>query len=434
MGKIGRLIEAEAKRQQDSLMLIPSENYTYPEVHAAVGSVLMHKYAEGQPGKRYYQGNKVVDQIESYCQTQALAAFGLSPEEWGVNVQPHSGSEANLAAISALVSPGEKILSLNLPSGGHLSHGWQTDEVKISLVSKFWNVSFYGLDSKQLIDYQQLEVMARKIKPRLLISGGTAYPREIDHEQMKRIADSVGARYLADVAHEAGLIAGGANTSPFPFADVVTMTSHKTLRGPRGGLIFGRVELMPNLNRAVFPGLQGGPHLNTIAGIAIALQKAQTKPFARYAFQTVANARQLATALKAKKLKLVSGGTDKHLVLVDLRPRRANGWFVATALEEAGTILNRNSIPEDEASPFYPSGIRLGTPAVTVRGMKQQQMLQIADWIDQAVAYCEGIEIPKSSADRPEFLADFRRQLKRSSLIRKMKSEVTQLARKFPIK
>ena len=415
-------------------MMIPSENYTYPEVRQAVGSVLMHKYAEGLPGKRYYQGNQVVDAIENYCQKQALSAFGVKEADWGVNVQPHSGSEANLAAISALVEPGGKIMSLFLPDGGHLSHGWQLPDKKLTLVSKFWQVEFYHLEQEtSLIDYATLEKQAKKFKPKLIISGGTAYPQEIDYARMSRITKSVGAYYLADVAHEAGLIVGKANRSPFPFADVVTMTTHKTLRGPRGAIIFGKLPLMAKINSAVFPGLQGGPHLHTIAGIALALKKAREPQFTRYARQTVVNAQALAEALIDRGLTLVSGGTAKHLVLVDLRPQQTNGWLVATALEAAGIIANRNTVPQDGSSPFYPQGLRMGTPALTVRGMKEKEMSTIAGWMGQIIDQVTGIKLPLAAADRDSFLADFQTRINRNLTIRSIRRQVAALCRQYPL-
>ena len=363
-------------------MMIPSENITYTEVREAVGSVLMQKYAEGQPGKRYYQGNEVVDEIERLCEDRALVVFGLSAEQWMANVQPHSGCEANLAVYNALLTPGDKMMSMYLPDGGHLSHGWQTPTKKITLVSKIFKVEFYHVDAKtSLFDYDQIEAQALKFKPKMIISGGTAYPRTINHKKMSAIAKKVGAYYLADIAHEAGLIAGGAFPSPFPYADVVTMTTHKTLRGPRGAIIIAKKELGPQIDFAIMPGLQGGPHLHTIAGIAIALRLAQGKLFGKYARQVIANAQTLASEFMRAGLKVVSGGTDKHLVLLDLRDRQTDGATVAQALEKVGIITNKNTVPFDTGSPIKPSGVRMGTPALTVRGMKETEMKLIAGFI-----------------------------------------------------
>ncbi len=392
MDKILQLIKQEEKRQEETLMMIPSENYTYPEVRYAVGSVLMHKYSEGQPGKRYYQGNAIIDEIESICKARALKTFNLKPTDWGVNVQALSGSPANLAVYNALLKPGEKILSLYLPDGGHLSHGWQTPTKKLTLVSKIYNVGFYHVDPETfLIDYNKLRQLAEEFKPKLIVSGGTAYPREIDHKKIGDIAKKVGAYYLADVAHEAGLIAGGVNKSPFSarggqaYADVVTMTTHKTLRGPRGALIFSKKELSDKIDSSVFPGIQGGPHNEIIAGIAIALEKTKSKEFKNYAKQVVLNAQSLANKLIDLKIPVITNGTDKHLLLIDLRPLEINGAFAANALETAGIIVNKNTVPFDTASPFNPSGIRLGTPALTVRGMAEDEMEKIGEWITEII-------------------------------------------------
>ncbi len=432
--EIDKLIRAEKRRQRETLMMIPSENYTYPEVRKAVGSILMHKYAEGQPHKRYYQGMEFVDQLELECENAALKAFSLSENEWGVNVQPYSGTPANLAVYNALLSPGDKIMGMFLPDGGHLSHGWEYKGKKVTLVSKIWQVEFYHVNPKtKVFDYDQVEAQAKKFHPKLLISGGTAYPREINHERMGKIAHGVGGLYMADVAHEAGLIAAGANASPFPFADIVTMTTHKTLRGPRGAIVFSRREFSDAVDSSIFPGMQGGPHLHTIAGITIALQKTLIPQFKKYAMQTVKNARYLAKLLLEKEFDVVSGGTDKHLILIDLRRHHLSGWFVGWALEAANIITNRNSVPLDTASPYYPSGLRLGTPAVTVRGMKEKQMEQIADWIDQVVKHLGNRQIPADQSARREYLKNFRRQIETDRFLLNIRSQVKSLCSKFPI-
>lgn len=430
---INHLIHLEKKRQRETLMLIPSENYTYPEVRRAVGSVLMHKYAEGQPHKRYYQGNSVADMVEGECERVALEAFSLSSDQWGVNVQPHSGCEANLAVYTALLHPGDNIMAMYLPDGGHLSHGWEYKDRKVTLVSKIWTVSFYHVDEKtRVFNYDQIESQAREFQPKLLISGGTAYPREIDHKRMGEIARSVGAYYMADVAHEAGLIAGGANASPFPFVDVVTTTTHKTLRGPRGAIIFCKKELLEKIDSAIFPGLQGGPHLHTIAGIAIALQKSKSSQFSKYSKQVVLNARRLAERLIGYGFDVVSGGTDKHLVLVDLRNKQMNGWFVGWALEMAGIIANRNTVPNDTSSPYYPSGLRLGTPAVTVRGMREKQMDQIALWINMVVEHLGTRVLPDDQEARLRYLREFRQEIEKDRFYNAIRKNVVALCRKFP--
>lgn len=392
MDKILKLIKEEEKRQAETLTMIPSENYTSAEVRQAVGSVLMHKYSEGQPGKRYYQGNNIIDEIELECKIRALKLFNLTPDNWGVNVQALSGAPANLAIYNALLNPGDKILSLFLPDGGHLSHGWSLPATaknpvkKVTLVSKIYDVSFYHVEPDTfVIDYDKLQSLAESIKPKIIVSGGTAYPREINHKRMGEIAKKVDAYYLADVSHEAGLIAGGAITSPFPYADVVMMTTHKTLRGPRGALIFSHAELSNRIDSSVFPGLQGGPHNEVIAGIAIALREAKSKKFKTYSNQVVKNARSLAAKLIDLKIPIITNGTDKHLLLIDLRSLEINGTIAGANLEKAGIIVNKNTVPYDTASPFNPSGIRLGTPAITARGMKEKEMKIIAEWIAEVL-------------------------------------------------
>lgn len=434
MNKILELIKKEEQRQDETLMMIPSENYTYPEVRQAVGSVLMHKYAEGQPNKRYYQGNDVVDEIELICEKNALDAFNLSDKDWSANVQPYSGTPANLAVYNAILNVGDKIMAMYLPDGGHLSHGWQTSDKKISFTSKIFNIEFYKVDKKtQIFDYAQIEKQAIIFKPKLIISGGTAYPREIDYKRMSEIAKKVGAYYMADVAHEAGLIAGNANSSPFPFADFVTMTTHKTLRGPRGAIIICRREFEEKIDFSIFPGLQGGPHLHTIAGVAIALEKTKTKDFKKYAIQTVKNAKHLARLLAKGGLKIVSGGTDKHLVLIDLRSINTNGWTIAWALEKAGIIVNRNTVPFEDASPFYPSGLRLGTPAVTTRGMKEKEIKQIADWILKVIDKYKSEKLPIEKSDRIVFTKKFREKIESDMFLKNIAQEVKKLNSRFPI-
>lgn len=435
MGKIIDLIQKEKKRQAETLMMIPSENYSYPEVRAAVGSVLMHKYSEGQPYKRYYQGNEFIDEIEDYCNNLALEVFGLSSNKWTANVQAYSGSPANLAVYNALLNPGDKILSMYLPDGGHLSHGWNIPSRKITLVSKIYKVDFYRVNTNtQIFDYKDIEKKAKKMKPKLIISGGTAYTREIDHKIMGEIAKSVGAYYLADVAHEAGLIAAGTNKSPFPYANIVTMTTHKTLRGPRGAIIISKKPLSKKVDKSIFPGLQGGPHNNTIAAIAICLEKAKTKEFKNYASQTIKNAKKLAANLSESEYKLVSGGTDKHSVLVDLRNKNSNGWFVALALEKAGIVVNRNAVPSDTNFPYYPSGIRLGTPAITARGMKEKEIDLISKLIDQVIDHVGKREVLKNKQMRNKAFADFKKEIAKDKFLINISKRVKTLCNSFPIK
>jgi len=431
---IASLIQKESKRQREVLELIPSENYASTSVRTAVGSVFMNKYAEGQPRKRYYQGNAVVDELESLCKERALRLFGLSEDVWDVNVQALSGSPANLAIIAGLLEPGEKILSMYLPDGGHLSHGWQLPDKKVTLVSKIWDITFYHVDKEtRLFDYDRIAAQAAKVKPKLLISGGTAYPREIDHKRMGEIAKSVGAYYLADVSHEAGLIAGGANASPFPYADAVMMTTHKTLRGPRGAMIFSKKALSAAIDQSVFPSIQGGPHEHTIAGIAVALEEAKSEGFREYAHQVVANAQVLAAHFAASGLDVVSGGTDKHLILIDLRSVGASAWVVAWALEFANIIVNRNTVPFDTGSSIYPSGIRLGTPAITTRGMKEAEMKKIGAWIMEVITLTKDMHLPEEKSARIPFIAKAKTELAANKDLIAIAGKVRSLCKNFPL-
>lgn len=385
------LIQAEDQRQHDELEMIPSENFVSDAVKEAVGSVLMNKYSEGQPFKRYYQGNKYIDEIENLVERRALEAFGLKDEEWHVNVQPATGSIANLAVYAALLNPGDRMLAMSLYDGGHLSHGWKLPDTgkPISFTARIFDTHFYSVDPEtKVFDYDNIARVAADIKPQILISGGTAYPREINHKRMREIADSVGAIYMADIAHEAGLVAAGVNSSPFPYAHVVTMTTRKTLRGPIGALIFANKKMsVPNvaegevgqaIDFAVFPSLQGGPQNHSIAGIGVALHEAMTPEFKKYAAQTIKNAQVLAAELTKAGFDVVSGGTDKHLILVDLRSRGWNGKDAALALEKVGIIANKNTVPGETGKPWNPSGLRLGTPALTTRGLVEKDMVDIA--------------------------------------------------------
>ena len=418
MDKIFSIIAREKKRQKEQLQMIPSENYASAAVMKAVGSCLMNKYAEGYPHKRYYQGNVNLDAVEDLCQERILQAFGLDFKKWGVNVQPHSGCEANLGVYNGLLVPGDKIMSMYLPDGGHLSHGWP-----VTLVAKIFKVEFYHVNKKSLVfDYDQIEAQAKKFRPKLLISGGTAYPRTINHKRLSQIAKTVGAYYMADIAHEAGLVAAGAHPSPFPDADVVTFTTHKTFRGPRGAVIVARQELMDKINFSVFPGLQGGPHLHTISGICVAAGELMTPAFKRYAKQVVVNAQTLAKALIKGGLNVVSGGTDKHLVLLDLRPQNLSGWTVAWALEAVNIIANRNTVPYDTASPYYPSGLRLGTPALTTRGMKPKEMIKIAAWILAVIRHAQEVKLPQS-----------KKAIKADRWLQALGKQVTAFAKRFPV-
>ena len=372
------LIRKEERYQRESVRLIPSENYASEAVLEASGSVLQNKYSEGYPGKRYYEGQRYMDRIETLAVERAKRLFGAEH----ANVQPYSGTPANLAAYCALLQPGETILGMSLPHGGHLSHG-----ADVSMTSRFWRAVHYGVNpATGLIDMDRVREIARQERPRVIVAGATAYPRRLDFRAFGEIAREVGAHLLADISHIAGLVAGGAHDSPLPHADVVMTTTHKTLRGPRGAMLLCREQLASAIDRAVFPGLQGGPHNHTTAAIAVALREAASPEFVAYARQVVANARALADELRARGFDLVSGGTDNHLILIDLTRRGVTGRPAAKALERAGIVCNYNTIPDDPRKPWSPSGIRLGTPAVTSRGMGEAEMRRIAAWIDEVLA------------------------------------------------
>ncbi len=376
--EIAGLIDAEIERQRHAIRLIASENYASRAVLEATGSVLTNKYSEGYVGRRYYEGQQNIDRVEQIAIDRAKALFGADH----ANVQPYSGSPANLAVYTALLKPGQTILGMALPAGGHLTHGWN-----VSATGKFWHAVQYGVRREDhLIDYDEALRLAKEHRPKIVVCGATAYPRTIDFQRFRDIADEVGAFLLADMAHIAGLVAGGAHPSPVPVADVVSTTTHKTLRGPRGGMLLCREGVAKKIDRAVFPGLQGGPHNHTTAAIAVALREASTDAFKAYARQVVANARALADALVEEGFSVVTGGTDNHLVLIDVTPRGIAGKPFAEALARAGLVANYNSVPFDPRPPMDPSGLRLGTPAVTSRGMTEPQMRQIAGWMSRVAA------------------------------------------------
>lgn len=370
---IQNLIKKETKRQKRFITLIPSENYVSKAVRSAQASVFTNKYAEGYPGQRYYNGNGVADELENEVKGLVLKAFKLSPDDWAVNVQPHSGSPANLAAYLSIYQPGDKIMAMSLAHGGHLTHGHY-----VSWTGKLFQFRHYGVNGDGWLDYEQIKKEALAFGPKLIVCGATAYSRTIDFEKFKIIADSVGAKLMADVSHICGLIIGGVHPSPFPYADIVTSTTHKTLRGPRGAFIVCRKELGEAVDKAVFPGLQGGPHLHTIAAMGVALQEALKPSFRKYAQQVVKNAQKLAAELGKLGFKIISGGTDNHLMLINVTPLGLTGDIAADRLESAGIIVNKNSIPDDPNKPRKPSGIRLGTPAVTTRGLKEKDMIKLA--------------------------------------------------------
>jgi len=404
--KILDLIKLETGRQQSTLQMIASENHCTPAVRQALGSILTDKYAEGYPGKRYYGGNQFIDKVEALCIDRAKKLFKVEH----VNVQPYSGSPANMAVYVATCEPGDTTMGMALPMGGHLTHGW-----KVSATGKFFKPVQYGVDEKtHLINYDEVEKMAKQHKPKLIWVGATAYPRTFDWKRLGAIADSVGAYLAADIAHIAGLVVGGAHSSPVPHVHIVTTTTHKTLRGPRGGMIMVTKkgmkkdpELPKKIDKAIFPGLQGGPHENAISAIAVCLKEASLASFKTYARQVVKNAKVLAEELKKHGFDLVSGGTDNHLLLVDLRSKNVTGAEAQDRLEMAGLSTNKNSIPYDPAGPFKPSGLRLGTAAITTRGMKEKEMKQIASFINHVIGDANSIK--------------------------KVRQEVAQLCKKFPL-
>jgi len=372
--QICELIRQEAARQSGSIRLIPSENYVSKAVMLASGSCLTNKYAEGYPGRRYYEGQQVTDLIERMAQERAKKLFKADH----ANVQPYSGSVANLAAYAALIDPGDTIMGMSLSHGGHLTHGW-----KVSLTSKFYNSVSYPVNTETgMLDFDLIEELAKKHRPKIIISGATAYPREIDFEIFSQIAKKVDAYLVSDIAHIAGLVVAGIHKSPVPYADVVSTTTHKTLRGPRGGMLLCKEEHAKKVDKAVFPGLQGGPHMHTMTAIAVAMAEADTPEFVAYAEQIVKNAKAMAEKLLEYGFDLVTGGTDNHLILIDLRNKSIPGKKLAKALDRARIVSNYNTIPGDPAPPMNPNGLRIGTPAVTTRGFKQEQAKQIADFIN----------------------------------------------------
>jgi len=381
--KIQKLILAEKKRQKSVINLIASENIVSQDVLDTLGSELTNKYAEGYAHARYYGGNEIIDQIEDECIARALKTFGLTEKKWAVNVQPLSGSPANLAVYGALLSVGDKIMAMDLSHGGHLTHGF-----KVSYTGKVYTQVPYFVDEKShRIDYDEVMKIAKKEKPQLIIAGYSAYPRKINFKKFREIADAVGAYLMVDMAHISGLIAGGAHPKPFPHADVVTSTTHKTLRGPRSGIIFTKIDersLDKKVDKAIFPGLQGGPHMNQVAAVAVALKEAQSADFKKYIAQVCKNARALSDELKRLGWRILTGGTDNHLVLVDvwMDGKGIPGKDASDRLEKEGIIVNKNTIPGEKRTPVNPSGVRLGTAAETTRGLKEKDFVAIAQRID----------------------------------------------------
>lgn len=418
--EIFEILENEKKRQRHFINLIPSENFTSLAVLEALGSIMQNKYSEGYPGARYYGGNEFIDQAESLCQKRALETFHLNSDEWGVNVQPLSGSPANLYAYSAVLNTHDRIMGLDLPHGGHLSHGYQTPSKKISMISKYFETLPYRLDEKTgLIDYDNLHKMAQLYRPKIIIAGTSAYSRLIDYQRMREICNDVGAYLLSDMAHISGLVAGQAIPSPFPFSDIVTTTTHKSLRGPRGAMIFYRkgvrstnkkgekimYDLEGPINASVFPGHQGGPHNHTITALAVALKQAQAKEFKEYQKQVLENAKALAERLGNSDYtgglgyNIVSGGTDNHLVLVDLKSKGVDGARVERVLELCGVASNKNTVPGDK-SALKPGGLRMGTPAMTTRGFGSSDFARVAEIVDRAVSIT--VKVDKSARSAAE--------------------------------
>jgi glycine hydroxymethyltransferase len=396
--EIAAAVDHEIRRQHEGLEMIASENFVSQAVLEAVGSVFTNKYAEGYPGKRYYGGCEFADVVENLARDRAKQLFGAEY----VNVQPHSGSQANAAAYMAVLNPGDTILGLDLAHGGHLTHGH-----KLSFSGKLYRAVFYGVEKDtERIDYDKLEALAEQERPKLIIGGGSAYPRIIDFARMRQIADKVGAFLLIDMAHFAGLVAGGVHPSPVPHAHLVTTTTHKTLRGPRAGMILCRQQFAAAVDRSVFPGQQGGPLVHVIAGKAVAFREALEPGFKQYAQQVVANAQALAETLAAEGYRVISGGTDTHLMLIDVFSRGVLGSEAEFALHEAGITVNKNAIPYDTNPPMKPSGIRIGSPAMTTRGMREPEMHTIAKWITQAIDHRNDPQVLRSIRGQVLELAD----------------------------
>jgi len=436
--EIYNLIQKEKERQQEGFEMIASENIVSDSVLEAQGSILTNKYSEGYPGKRYYGGNEVIDEIEILCQKRALCLFKLDEKEWGVNVQPYSGSPANLEVYNAILRPHDRIMGLDLPSGGHLSHGFYTNKKKVSATSIFYESLPYKLNKEtELIDYDELEKQALNYNPKILILGYSAYPRDLDYERVKKITDKLGCYLMMDMAHISGLVATQELNNPFEYCDIVTTTTHKTLRGPRSGLIFfkkevtiygEKIELTQKINDSVFPGLQGGPHNHIIAAVAVALKEANTPEFKQYIIQVKKNAKYLGQLFTKNNYKIVTNGTDNHLILWDLRNTGISGNKMEKILEYVGISVNKNTILSDK-SAFSPNGIRIGLSAVTTRGLKERNMEFIFDIFDECVEISKNIQNNVGKK-----LKDFIKELYNNKELQKLKLKVKIYANIFRIK
>ena len=426
------LIQLELQRQEDGLEMIPSENFVSMAVMEAMGSVFTNKYSEGYPGKRYYGGNEFVDKAENLAIERAKRAFNVPR----ANVQPYSGTPANFAVYLATCQPADVIMGQALPDGGHLTHGWKT-----SFSGIFYKPVQYHVKQDGYIDFDEARRLALAHRPKLIWVGASAYVRQFPFKEMAEIADEVGAYLAADVAHVSGLIIGGAHPSPAPYCHIITTTTHKTLRGPRGAIIMTTEkglqkdpELAERIDKAVFPGLQGGPHDHTTTAIAVALGEALNPEFKEYAHQIVRNSKALATELMKNGMKLVSNGTDNHLMLVDLTTvAKGHGVFAQEALETAGITVNKNTIPHDPSSPFYPSGVRLGTPALTTRGMKEEEMTAIAKWVAEATRETEKYRLPAEKSEIAEYVKGAKREIRENAALKRINTEVREMCRHFPL-
>lgn len=442
---VHEIMQNEYKRQKSSIALIPSENFTSTSVLEALGSVMQNKYSEGYPGARYYGGNEFIDQAERLCQQRALEAYGLNPEEWGVNVQPHSGSPANFAAYTAVMEPKDRLMGLDLPHGGHLSHGFQTATKKISAVSIYFESFPYRLNEETgVVNYDEMEMLARRYMPKVLIGGASAYSRHWDTARMRKLADEIGATFLFDMAHISGLVAAGVHPSPFEDAHIVTTTTHKSLRGPRGAMIFYRkgvksvdkkgkpkmYDLESRINQAVFPGHQGGPHNHTITALAVALGHAKSAEFKVYQQKVISNMAALATSLTDLGYTIVSGGTDNHLALIDLRPKKVGGAQCERVLELGSIALNKNTVPGDK-SALVPGGMRLGTPALTTRGFEESDMQTVAQFIDRGVKIAKEVQTKAGNKKMKDFTTALESQ--EWPELTALRSDVEAFASKFPL-